>query len=389
MPPALSIQRLSLSCFRNYSGLHLETGPEPVVLTGPNGAGKTNILEAISLFTAGRGLRGQPYEVMLQKDCREPIWAVSARVHGPHGECVIGTSWAQPEGSQASGRQARIDGVNVRGSGAFADHIRIIWLTPAMDRLFSGPAGDRRRFVDRMVTVLDAGHPRRAAAFEKLMRERNRLLAAGSYDRAWVAALEEQLAETGVAIAAARLTATDALQSHIDSLEAGGEKSPFPSARVALAGWLEERLRQNPAVQTEDEYRKMLHDSRHLDQAAGRMLNGPHRSDLHVVHAQKQMAARDCSTGEQKALLTGLVLAHAKAVKAAFEGVMPVLLLDEISAHLDAGRRAGLFDELCALGAQAWMTGTDAIQFEALRGRAQFFVAGDGRADQVTTTRQA
>ncbi len=383
---AVVLKRLDLSNFRNYSVLHLDIDSGPIVLTGANGAGKTNLLEAISMLMAGRGMRGAGFEVLLAKNSPVPQWAVSALVDGPFGPVRLGTSWQLPDNgtgtSRLGGRIASLDGDATVGIGALAQHIRLIWLTPSMDRLFSGPGGDRRRFLDRVVSVTDLAHSRAISAFEKLMRQRNSLLAEADYDAVWVSTIEKQMAAQAVAIAAARLASIDTLQGHIDAAQARdkarGKVSIFPAARLILQGSVEALLRDNPAVQCEDEYAKILFDSRALDQAAGRTLNGPHRSDLMVLHAEKDMEARACSTGEQKALLVGLILAQARMVKSQFQGRMPVLLLDEIAAHLDKDRRKGLFDELLATGGQCWLTGTDTMQFETLQTKAQFFTVKDG-----------
>ncbi|MFW6077967.1 MAG: DNA replication/repair protein RecF [Hyphomicrobiales bacterium] len=370
--------RLTLTDFRNYPGLRLDTGGGPVVLTGANGAGKTNLLEAISLLAPGRGLRGAAFEDVARND-GPAAWAVASDIEGPSGETALGTAWS----SAAPARQVRIAGETQRSSGAFSAHLRILWLTPAMDRLFTGPASDRRRFLDRLVIAFDPEHGGRVLAFDKLMRDRNRLLCDGTPDPAWLAGLEQGMAEAGVAIAAARSAALEALQGFIGETPAAQDASAFPWARLEIDGDLEARVRHSPAVQVEDKYRRLLADSRRGDQAAGRCLNGPHRSDLVVVHGPKAADARICSTGEQKALLIGLVLAHARAVRAACDGWAPLLLLDEVAAHLDEDRRFGLFAELEELGVQAWMTGTDTRLFEPLEHRAEFFRVSDGSAAPV------
>ncbi|HFC05060.1 MAG TPA: DNA replication/repair protein RecF [Rhizobiales bacterium] len=380
--PAIAIRNVDLSNFRNYPRLHIETGPGPIVLTGANGSGKTNLLEAISMFMPGRGMRGNSFEAMLFKQADTAQWAVSVSLDRPDEPLRMGTSWQQTVNGSGQTRQANIDRQAAKGVGAFGNHIRLIWLTPSMDRLFSGSAGDRRRFLDRIVAASDPGHRRMLNSFEKLMRQRNVMLAEGRYDAAWLSILEQQMAEQAIAIAATRLAAIDVLQEHIDETPETGGRSVFPAARLMLTGDIEASLRHTPAVQSEDEYAKMLCDSRKIDQAAGRTLNGPHRSDLLVFHSAKKMEARACSTGEQKALLIGLILAQAKMVQSAFGGQMPVLLLDEIAAHLDVDRRKGLFEELIRSGAQCWLTGTDKMQFEALQDRAQFFTVTDGMIEK-------
>ncbi|MGB9141760.1 MAG: DNA replication and repair protein RecF, partial [Aestuariivirga sp.] len=250
-----------------------------------------------------------------------------------------------------------------------SEYMRMLWLTPAMDRLFAGPAGDRRRFLDRLVATFDPEHSSRVAVFEKVMRERNLLLQEPRADAVWLASLEAHMAEAAVAIAAARLAAVEALQKHIQESRSG---SAFPWGLIRIEGEIEILVAAMPAVRAEDEYRRMLADSRFPDRAAGRALKGTHRSDFIVVHGPKSMPAGQCSTGEQKALLIGLILAQARAVKAV-ANVAPVLLLDEVAAHLDRPRREGLFAALEALGSQAWMTGTDGHLFEGLGRGAQCF----------------
>ena len=378
MPAAQAavLTRLTLTDFRNYPDLRLDTGGGCVVLTGSNGAGKTNLLEAISLLAPGRGLRGAPFEDLARVGGAAG-WAVASHIDGPSGATTLGTAWT----NGAAARQVEIGGEAHKSSGAFSDHVRILWLTPAMDRLFTGPAGDRRRFLDRLVVAFDPEHGGRVIAFDKLMRDRNRLLCEASPDPSWLASLEQGMAEAGVAIAAARVAALDALRGFVGEMAAARTQSAFPWAGLEIAGDLEARVRHRPAVQSEDEYRRLLGDSRRSDRAAGRCLNGPHRGDLAVVHGPKAAEARICSTGEQKALLIGLVLAHARAVRAACGGWAPIVLLDEVAAHLDEERRLGLFAELEELGVQAWMTGTDARLFEPLAGRAEFFSVSDGRVE--------
>jgi DNA replication and repair protein RecF len=255
------------------------------------------------------------------------------------------------------------------------DFVRVMWLTPSMDALFTGPAAERRRFIDRLVLAIDPAHGRRALDYEKAMRGRNRLLADNVRDDAWFEAIETQMAETGAAIAAARVEIVRLLGVMIERLPGDG---PFPQADVALSGTLEEMLPGMAAVDAEEAFRRALADNRGRDRAAGRTLDGPHRSDLLVRHRPKDMAAELCSTGEQKALLTGLVLSHARLV-AELSGAAPILLLDEIAAHLDAGRRAALFSILDDLGCQAFMTGTDPELFSSIRGTAQFLTVSGGQ----------
>lgn len=378
MTATLAVNRLTLTGFRSYDHLRLETGGTSVVLIGPNGAGKTNLLEAVSLLAPGRGLRGAPFDELVKQGGAG--WAVSAELEGAAGPVKLGTAYALSDGTgDAAGRQVTIDGITQKGSGALGHHVRILWLTPAMDRLFAGPASDRRRFLDRLVLAFDPDHSTRVLAFEKAMRERNRLLSEPRPDASWLSGLEVELAARGVAVAAARLAAIDTLRGYAGKPpESGGKPSHFPWVMLTCDGEVESLISAMPAVQAEDRYRKMLHDSRRADAGAARTLIGPHRSDLSVTHGPKDMPARLCSTGEQKALLIGIVLAHARAVKAGFGGLAPILLLDEVAAHLDEGRRHGLYGELEGLGGQVWMTGTDRSLFEGSGAGPQIYEVGQG-----------
>ncbi len=358
-----TILRLTLTDFRNYEALRLETAAGVLVLTGPNGAGKTNLLEAVSLLSPGRGLRGAGFEAMARIG-GPGSWAIAAVVAGD-GDSTLGTSWNRPSSDEETAtRQVVIDGAPQRSSGILAQYISMLWLTPSMDGLFAGPASERRRFFDRLTAAFDPEHAARVTVFEKAMRERNLVLASGAPDAAWLTGLEAHMAEASAAIAAARNMALETLQDCIDRTR--GE-SRFPWAILHIEGTQESALKRMPAVQVEDEYRRMLADSRGIDGAAGRTLNGPHRSDFQVIHGPKAMPAAQCSTGEQKALLTGLVLAQAGAVRGT-SGRAPILLLDEVAAHLDGARRQGLFDALQSLGTQVWMTGTDAAFFDRCGG---------------------
>ena len=367
----LAITRLTLTNFRNYSGLRLDVSSRIIALSGPNGAGKTNLLEAISLLSPGRGLRGSNFDELANLD-NASSWAIAAEIATPLHDVKLGTGWSAAAGEAdgaITGRLILIDGHLQKSSGALGEYVRMLWLTPAMDRLFAGAAGDRRRFLDRLVATFDPEHGSRVAVFEKVMRERNLLLQELRADTVWLTSLEAHMAEAAVAIAAARLAAIEALQKHIHDTRSG---SAFPWGMISIEGEIESLVAGMPAVRAEDEYRRLLADSRFLDRAAGRTLKGTHRSDFIVVHGPKSMPAGQCSTGEQKALLIGLILAQARAVKAV-ANVAPVLLLDEVAAHLDASRREGLFAALEALGSQAWMTGTDDHLFAGLGSGAQCF----------------
>lgn len=376
----LAVARLALTNFRNYRSLTLDLEPAPVVLVGDNGAGKTNILEAASLLTAGQGLRRAPFAELAAAG-GDGSWAVAARVDAVGGMVEIGTGLkagiggksgaAVAGGRGAPSRIVRIDGETHGSSGCLADLVEIVWLTPAMDGLFTGPAAERRRFLDRLILCFDPAYRVIAGRFERAMQMRNRLLADGVSERSRLEGPEQIMAETGVAIAAARADAATAMAGIIAERRARDPASPFPWAKIGIEGALEADLATRPASDVEDAYLRTLARARERDRAAGRTLDGPHRSDLAVVHGPKETAARLCSTGEQKALLVGLVLAHAELTAGRQGGRAPILLLDEITAHLDPDRRAALMAEIVHLRAQAWMTGTDVSAFSAIGGSAQ------------------
>jgi len=370
------VERLALTDFRNYVSAKLELDSRPVVLVGDNGAGKTNLLEAVSLLAAGHGLRRSSYGELTRRDASDG-WAVAARLHGGGQVTEIGTGLAGLE-EGASGRRVRIDGRRVSGSGALGQYVRVVWLTPAMDGLFMGPAGERRRFVDRLVLSLNPTNARENRRFERAMRQRNRAFETFERSDALFEGLEIEIAEAGVAIAAARLDLVMRLMGRIEVRREGAIGGSFPWSKLVLEGLLEGMLMSAAAVDVEDSYRARLAETRERDRAAKRTLEGPHRSDLMVEFGPKSAPARSCSTGEQKALLVGLVLAHLELVKDSLAGQSPLLLLDEIPAHLDAERRGALFEEICRLGAQAWMTGTDAGVFAALGEEAQMITVVDG-----------
>ncbi|TPM39082.1 DNA replication/repair protein RecF [Mesorhizobium sp. B2-3-4] len=371
MPAQTHISKLTLTNFRNYATLTMDVAPGAVVFSGDNGAGKTNLLEAISFLTPGRGLRRAPY-VDVAREGGDGGFALHARLDGADGEVEIGTGISGGDSAE-SGRRVRINGAAARAEDML-EWLRVVWLTPAMDSLFTGPAADRRRFLDRLVLAIDPGHGQRALDYEKAMRGRNRLLTEGSRDAGWFEAIETQMAETGVAIAAARAEMVRLLTAMIVRLPDTG---PFPQADIGLSGYLEAEIATAPAVDVEERFRRALADGRDRDRAAGRTLEGPHRSDLIVRHRPKAMPAELCSTGEQKALLVGIVLSHAR-LTGEMSGLTPILLLDEIAAHLDGGRRAALFSILEELNCQAFMTGTDAALFSSLAGRAQFLTVDHG-----------
>lgn len=383
--PRLWIERIALTNFRNYRSAVIEPGPRPVVLLGANGAGKTNMLEAVSLIAPGQGLRRAAYDAVARQG-GQGDWAVAARVRLGGMAVDIGTGLKCDSADERSGRIVRIDGAAKSGSGALADVIEMVWLTPAMDGLFTGPAGDRRRFLDRLILCFDPGYRTRLGHFERAMRQRNRLLDEGATSDAQLGGLERIMAETGIAIAAMRAEAVAQIQATILARRDRDPASPFPWSTLALEGSVDRVVMEMPAVDAEDHYAAMLAGQRERDRAAGRTLDGPHRSDLIVGHGPKSMPAHLSSTGEQKALLVGLVLAHAERAAERRDGAVPILLLDEIAAHLDAYRRAALFHELLRLSVQAWMTGTDSGLFDSLAGAATFLSVDDGKLENLRDT---
>ncbi len=363
-----TLSRIMLTMFRSYEHLDLNVDARPVVLTGNNGAGKTNLLEALSLLSPGRGLRGAKLSEMARRqkpeDLSSPVWALAARLRVDGGLRDLGTGQGFGAGER---RQARIDGAEC-GLGDLSAEVRVLWLTPAMDRLFvEGPSG-RRRFFDRLVLSLDPSHASRSAAYERAMRERNVLLRDGPADPSWLDALEAQMAVTGSAIATARMSALARL------VDLPQRNNGFPRAAITVKGDLEDQLAAGASQGAiEADFASVLARQRPRDGAAGRTLSGPHLSDVLVTHVEAGRPAEQCSTGEQKALLLGLVLGQARLVAADALGKGPLLLLDEIAAHFDAERRAALFQEILGLGLQAWLTGTDAATFSMLGSGVQHF----------------
>ncbi len=382
VPGSAWIASLQLQNFRNYLQLHLDSDARHVVLWGENGGGKTNILEAVSLLSPGRGLRGAGYDVLCRRGAAEGVgaaWTVAAQVYCDGERIRLGTGQHGAKAPQARRRRVRINAEDATAQ-TLLDYIRILWLTPAMDGLFTGAASVRRRFVDRLVLTLDPGHTARILAFERALRQRNRLLEAGTGDAVWLDGLEVQLAETGVAIAAARLETISCLREEIALMN--GPDQAFPWAGIGMQGRLEEALASTSAVDVESRYQTILREARAVDRAAGRTREGPHRSDFCVVHGPKNVPAHLCSTGEQKALLVGLILAHAQLI-GKIANRPPVLLLDEIAAHLDAHRRKALFATLNRFGCQAWMTGTEPEVFAPLADTAQGFIVNAGVVERV------
>ncbi|WP_404382546.1 DNA replication/repair protein RecF [Caenispirillum salinarum] len=370
----IGVTRLTLTDFRSYARMRMEADLRPVVLTGPNGAGKTNLLEALSFLAPGRGLRRAKLSEITREGAAggpQGAWAVAARVRGPLGEVTIGTG---REAGESDRRTVHIDGEAARSQTQLGEFVTALWLTPDMDRLFQEGASARRRFLDRMVYGLDPDHAGRLNAYETAMRNRNRLMREGRMDRAWLDGLEDAMAGHGVAVAAARRDLMQRLGAALAAAE-----GPFPRAEAALDGVVESWLDAMPALEAEDRLRALLAGNRRRDAEAGVTAEGPHRTDLKVRHAGKNVAAERCSTGEQKAVLISLVLAQA-SVQADLRGMAPMLLLDEVAAHLDDARRRALFDRLAALGAQSWLTGTDHALFAGFGDRAQHFTVRDGAA---------
>ena len=369
---ALSFRKLTLTDFRNYTSASLVLDGRSLVLTGPNGAGKTNILEAVSMLSPGRGLRTARLDEITRRDGENTHhWAVSALLQTKDDMVRIGTGL--DAGSPTTKRVVRIDGQTASGPGVLAEYFSVVWLTPQLDRLFAEGASQRRRFLDRLVLGVDPGHASVSSAYEKATRERMKVLEqgkdGGSVDGAWLMALEEQMGANAIALAAARLSFVERLSGVIEAREG---QSAFPTATLHLVGALEDALRDGKsALEVEDWFLQALKQNRAVDAGAGRTTLGPNRSDLEVTFGKTGRPAKDCSTGEQKALLIGIVLANARLKKGLAGGAPPILLLDEIAAHLDPSRRLALFDELTALGAQAFLTGTEPSLFEGFGERAQ------------------
>jgi DNA replication and repair protein RecF len=377
--PALAVTEIALVNFRSYISATLKLEPRPVVLAGANGTGKTNCLEAISLLSPGRGLRAAKLPALQRKAPLEAnaqradafsdsLWAVAAKIARPDGVWDIGTGLVAPASAGIPRRALHLNGAPAQAAD-LAELLPILWLTPAMDRLFLDGAGERRRFLDRLVFALDSGHARRAARYERAMYERLKLLRDGIRNPSWLAGLEETMAREGSAVSGARLFAIEKLNAELLSR---GAEGAFPCAHLALTDALGESATDAKVLQD------ALAASRERDAEAGRTSVGPHLSDLEVRHTLKRADARDCSTGEQKSLLISIVLADAWLQKKRRDGIAPLLLLDEIAAHLDAARREALFEEILALEAQAWLSGTDKTLFAPLLEEAQCFTIAGG-----------
>jgi len=370
------IRRLTLANFRNYHAAALEIDATTIVLMGPNGAGKTNLIEAISFLAPGRGLRRATLDEVAFSE-GDGSWAVAAEIEGALGLATLGTGIERAlEDGATIQRKCRIDREPVASAAAFADHLRVLWLVPAMDALFVGAPSERRRFLDRLVLAVDAEHASRVNALERSLRSRNRLLEEPRPDSQWLDAVEHETAELAVAVAGLRVETVRRLEAMLTRRK----DSAFPAAEIALDGWMEQLIPAHPAVEIEERYRAVLRDTRARDAAAGRTLDGPHLTDLKVVYAAKSIAAADASTGEQKALLIGLILAHARLI-AEMTAHAPILLLDEVVAHLDPARRRALHGELAQLGTQVWMTGADPALFAEIAADATMVEVASGRLE--------
>jgi len=387
-----AVRRLMLTDFRCYESVQLNIDSRPVVLTGPNGAGKTNLLEAVSFLVPGRGLRGARLTEISRRSSAERVsdyqglrpWAVAARIENGSGLFNVGTGLspdtADPQAPRPR-RVVRIDGETARGQSALSERVSALWLTPDMQRLFVDGASGRRRFLDRLVFAFDPAHAGRLQGYEKAMRDRSRVLtdantAGRAPDRTWLEAVEAIMVEKGIAIAAARAD----LVRRLNPACAMGV-GPFPAAGLAVSGEIDGWLAQMSALDSEDLFGAALAQSRDRGAHgahAHRVAVGPHLSDFNVTHLDKNVAAAQCSTGEQKALLISIVLANAR-LQALDAGVVPLLLLDEVAAHLDEQRREALFEEIAAMGVQAWMTGTDPVLFASLGSAAQHFAVADAQ----------
>lgn len=367
---AFYVSRLQLQSFRNYSNLSLQLNSSPVVLYGHNGSGKTNILEAISLLSPGKGFRKIKLNDadMISEGRGLFPWSLSALINKGTEELLVGTGRLSLADSK---RITKIDGDVVKNQSELTSIFSVMWLTPHMDGLFMGSSADRRKFLDRLVYNFDPEHASRIFSYEYTVRERAKILQQNN-DTAWLSVLENKMAERAVSIAAARLDTIEHIQSVINEF-----KTVFPKAIIGVNGAVEEIMRKTPALQAEEILRKQLFEARAYDAKSGRTSVGVHRSDFVVFHAGKNIHAASCSTGEQKALLLSIILAEARA-KSIWKGGVPVLLLDEVVAHLDEVRRISLFEEIFSMQAQVWMTGTDIELFKEIQGKAQFFSVNNG-----------
>ena len=366
------VSKLNLNNFRCYENAALEgLNSGLLVFHGANGAGKTNILEALSYLSPGRGLRSAK-ATDVQKQGTEALWAVSTEINGDGVANNIGVG-LNPETQR---KIIKVNGVQAKNQNALVDYVSCLWLTPQMDRLFIEGASGRRRFLDRMIFAFDPAHAGRVTRYENALRQRSKLLQEETTEWSWVDSLEEQMAESTIAITATRLDFLEKLKLSFVQNEA--QEKYFPAADIVLEGDIEYLLQNKTAVEAEKDYIELLKQSRPYDAVAGGAKEGIHKSDMVVTYKTKNMPAAQCSTGEQKALLISIVMAQSKMI-AIERGAPPILLLDEIAAHLDEDRREALFDYLSALGGQVWMTGTDPVLFDSISKKAQFFAVNSGQ----------
>ncbi len=372
------LTRLVLTEFRNYTSAQLKCDVRPVVLTGANGMGKTNILEAISFLSPGRGLRRAKLSEITRSGTKTSSsltsslhpWGVAVTLSTPQGNWDIGTGLEVQDTKER--RVVKVNGTLLKSQTTLNDYLHVLWLTPQMDRLFQEGSSTRRRFLDRLVYGLDPSHAGRVARYEHYMRERSRLLKNSSRDVHWVEALEAKMAEEGIAVSVARLQFIDRLlQARTWTLNS------FPQAELRITGSIEADLSQYSALESEDRFRETLKKSRLQDRDSGHVTFGPHRSDFSIIYIAKGRDASSCSTGEQKALLISVIFATARLQRLQEQGV-PLMLLDEVIAHLDEERREALFEEILALKTQAWMTGTDQEMFKSFDNKVQHFQIENG-----------
>lgn len=369
----LSVGKITLAHFRNYTDLSVSLDATPVILTGDNGSGKTNLLEAVSMLVPGRGLRRAALNEIQNRESLSS-WAVATEIRTTFGPLKIGTG-RDPETTETERRIVHIDGKTARSQNVLAEHVAMAWITPDMDRILAEGPSARRKLLDRLVYSFDPTHGGRVTRYEKALRERLRLLRDGISDAAWLNALEDEMAQTGVAIAAARRHMLRELRTAVAETT-----SAFPRADLELKGLAEEALEDLPALLVEDKMRAALARTRSEDAQSGTCSAGPHRSDLIVTHRTKNCTADFCSTGEQKALLIAIMLAYVRMLTGSRQ-MAPLFLLDDIAAHLDDIRRAALFEEIRALGVQAWLTGTDTEPFAELIPYAQQGFVEQGHID--------
>lgn len=371
------IEKLSLHYFRSYEELTLQTSSKFITLVGPNGAGKTNVLEAISLLAPGRGLRNAKTKDIQNIAYPEKDWALSTKLMTPLGAAKIGTGRERHTDIENKDKRIiRIDGETKRAQSSLADYTALLWLTPQMEKIFLDGSSTRRRFLDRFVFSFDPAHAGRITRYDNALRQRSKLLKSEKWDEVWLNTLEKNIAETGIAIAAARLEFAKKINVAISKLDHFRES--FPNCSVSILGTIESKLKSFPALDVEEFFLSTLKTGRKTDAETGGASIGPHKSDLHVHYIEKNMPADQCSTGEQKALLITLILAQSFLIKQE-RGFPPILLLDDIASHLDEKRRENMFDYLGFLDSQSWITGTNIQDFDTIKNKSDFFVIRDSK----------